>query len=70
MLDSPDRRSLFVFFALFVNPLQDYAGKWEVGTSVSFTVAVNDKGPPLPHVCGLCWQFYYSHVMQTCAAVL
>ena len=46
MLDSPDRRSLFVFFALFVNPLQDYAGKWEVGTSVSFTVAVNDKGPP------------------------
>eukprot|EP00439_Symbiodinium_sp_Y106_P072318 s149_g13.t1 len=24
----------------------DYAGKWEVGTSVSFTVAVNDKGKP------------------------
>ena len=60
MLGSRDRNTLFV------DPLQDYAGKWEVGTSVSFTVAVNDKGSPcLMRVAGAGIYMWHKHV-QLC----
>ena len=33
---------------MFAVALEAYAGKWEVGTLVSFTVVVNDKGTDRP----------------------
>ena len=37
--------------AAVTSGLQDYAGKWTVGTLVSFTVAVNEKGRGLSSLC-------------------